>query len=301
MSLSNSMSAPASSQFLDLCQSQATLLTQGLGAAWCAVYLAQELADSGPQLVPAIVCPKESAQTSGRVGNLINPKRLLASALPEQTSEFFSAADFPEDSEGENSDRGVDRGYQIVLPLIYQQNVMGLLVVRRKERKWKKEEFIQIEQIARTLAIACQLDRRQGWFNGQLHDQLQLQRAQTEILDNWLHQIRNPLTALRTFGKLLLKRFRSEDRNRAIAESILRESDRLQGFLEQFDEYIDSLKDEIAALPPETLEQWHPEDENPLEWETVATPAARPLPLLPSGDLHLQTLDLTALLEPLVQ
>ncbi|MDY6786465.1 MAG: ATP-binding protein, partial [Cyanobacteriota bacterium] len=88
---------------------------------------------------------------------------------------------------------------------------------------------------------------------------------------------------------------------RAIAESILRESDRLQGFLEQFDEYIDSLKDEIAALPPETLEQWHPEDEDPLEWETVATPAARPLPLLPSGDLHLQTLDLTALLEPLVQ
>jgi signal transduction histidine kinase len=302
MSLPNSISIPASSQFLELCQSQVTLLIQGLGAGWCAVYLAEELADNVPNLVPAFVYPEGSAQwPSGWIENPVNPKRLLASALPEEKLEFFNAADFRDDPPSKEDKTALNQGYQIVLPLIYQQNVMGLLVARRKERKWKKQELIQIEQIARTLAIACLLDRRQGWSDRQLRKQLQLQHTRTQILDDWLHQIRNPLTALRTFGKLLLKRFLPEDRNRTLVESILRESDRLQEFLEQFDDYVDSFKDEIAALPPETIRQWHPDDEDPLELETATAPTSNPLKLLPGGALSLEPLDLTALLKPLAQ
>jgi len=45
--------------------------------------------------------------------------------------------------------------------------------------------------------------------------QQRLTRVQRDLLDNLLHQIRNPLTALRTFGKLLLKRLIPGDANRS--------------------------------------------------------------------------------------
>ncbi|WP_371357188.1 histidine kinase dimerization/phospho-acceptor domain-containing protein, partial [Hydrocoleum sp. CS-953] len=54
-------------------------------------------------------------------------------------------------------------------------------------------------------------------------------------MHNILHQLKSPLTALRTFGKLLLKRFLPEDKNWNIANSILRESDRLRELIEQID------------------------------------------------------------------
>ncbi|MDY7014264.1 MAG: GAF domain-containing protein, partial [Cyanobacteriota bacterium] len=237
MSHPNSTSIPASSQFLELCQSQVALLVQGLDAVGCAVYLAEELADTVPNFIPALVYPEGSDQwLQGRVENRVNPKRLLASSLPEQPSQLFDAADLPQNLESEDGETSFNRDDRIVMPLIYQQNVMGLLIARRKERKWQKQELTQVEQIARTLAIACFLDRCRGWSDRQLREQLQSQHARVQLLDDWLHQIRNPLTALRTFGKLLLKRFVPEDRNRAIADSILRESDRLQEFLEQFDD-----------------------------------------------------------------
>lgn len=50
-----------------------------------------------------------------------------------------------------------------------------------------------------------------------------------------MHQLRNPLTALRTFSKLLLKRLLPEDRNRQVAQSLLRESDRLQDLVQEFE------------------------------------------------------------------
>ena len=65
-----------------------------------------------------------------------------------------------------------------------------------------------------------------------------------------MHQLRNPLTALRTFSKLLLKRLLPEDRNQSVAESILRESDRLSGLIDRFAEKVD---DESATSVPVTL------------------------------------------------
>ncbi|NJM71339.1 MAG: HAMP domain-containing histidine kinase [Scytonema sp. RU_4_4] len=140
------------------------------------------------------------------------------------------------------------RGDQIVLPLIHEDVMMGLLVTVREDRAWNEQEKSEIERIAQTLSLACILDQRRAWLHQQLQQQQIFQEKQQDLLDNLLHQFRNPLTALRTFGKLLVKRLRPGDTNREVAVSIVRESDRLKELLQQFDEVIDLTTEDLEQL-----------------------------------------------------
>jgi hypothetical protein len=59
------------------------------------------------------------------------------------------------------------------------------------------------------------------------------------VLSETLHQTKNPLTALRTFGKLLLRRLPAADgANRELAEDIITQSDRLVDLLLPVDSII---------------------------------------------------------------
>jgi signal transduction histidine kinase len=139
---------------------------------------------------------------------------------------------------------------QIVLPLMHEGVLMGLLVTAREDRAWNEQEHSEIERIAQTLALARLLDQRREWFEQQLSQQQRLQAKQRDLLDNLLHQFRNPLTALRTFGKLLFKRLTPGDANRAVADNIVRESDRLSELLQQFDRVIDLTTDDLELQKP---------------------------------------------------
>ncbi|HEY9846533.1 MAG TPA: sensor histidine kinase, partial [Candidatus Caenarcaniphilales bacterium] len=66
-----------------------------------------------------------------------------------------------------------------------------------------------------------------------------IQAQQQDTLADLLHQFRNPLSTLRILGKLLLKRLESGDANHQVANSILKESDRLQDLLQQFEAALD--------------------------------------------------------------
>jgi His Kinase A (phosphoacceptor) domain. len=68
----------------------------------------------------------------------------------------------------------------------------------------------------------------------------QIQAQVYDTMHNLLHQFKSPLTALRTFGKLLARRLVPEDKNRNVAFSIVRESERLQELLGQFDRTVDT-------------------------------------------------------------
>jgi signal transduction histidine kinase len=170
---------------------------------------------------------------------------------------------------------------RLVLPLMHEEMVLGLLVTERIDRGWTAGERQQIERIIQTLSLACVLDKRSQWWQQQQLQQQQLQLQQHDVMDNLVHQFRNPLTALRTFGKLLLKRLPEDDRNREAAASIVRESDRLQELLLQIDRAIDlneTLPDEVRVNVP------------------VALPRAGTL-----GDLlELKPCDLRGILQPLV-
>jgi signal transduction histidine kinase len=258
---------PTSSEFFALCQSQVALLTQGLGAALSIVYLTEEFnATTDTQLIPVVAYP-EAALNWGeeqivsflkQVGKLPS-QRLLSSesslsaadAAPQSSSisalpsEAYSET-YPKTYAVQPADVLLPQ-QQMVLPLIYQEQVMGLLVTARADRAWSETEQAQIDQIAKTITAACVLDWRARWLAQDLQRQQLLEEQRNDLLDDLLHQFRNPLTALKTFGKLLVKRLRPGDANRSVAESIVRESDRLQDLLKQLDTAIDF--DSEALLP----------------------------------------------------
>lgn len=252
------MFIPASSEFVALCQAQVAVLTQGLGAALSAVYLTEELVEGGEtKLIPVVVYPEATTvwaeddtalMLPGQMGQAETFPRLARAVprlLPQNSNSDVGST--PPDWE-ENLLR---RQRQIVLPLIHEGVVMGLLVTSREDRPWNDREQATIERIARTLTLGYIMDQRRAWVEQQLTQQRRLQAQQHDRLDDLLHQFRNPLTALRTFGKLLLKRLRPGDKNHEVASSIVRESDRLQELLQQFDASLDEYQDDLepAVLP----------------------------------------------------
>lgn len=296
----------ASSEFLTLCRSQVALLAQGLGAALSVVYLTEELVEEGTaqnKLVPVVAYPEAVVWQSPDTGALLpetagddSPPQLVVETLPEPTEaasrlqkEAFVMKTASEQAEAAHS---LVPSTQIVLPLMHEGNLMGLLVTSRRDRPWNQQERREIERIAQTLALARLLDQRREWFEQQLERQQRLQAKQRDLFDNLLHQFRNPLTALRTFGKLLLKRLLPGDANRAVADNIVRESDRLQELLQQFDRVIELSADDLEptkSLPPTALTM-----------AAIVEPTTKTLPLLPNAAESVELCSTADVLAPLL-
>ncbi|OZH55965.1 hypothetical protein AFK68_01220, partial [Hydrocoleum sp. CS-953] len=238
------MLMPTSTEFIGLCRSQIALVSSW-GASLSIVYLTEKLVEGGEaKLIPIIADPEipqdgevnSVLKVTSEIQTLENLPKLSAAPLTiGKNSPILEASNGTKES-----NTGWEKNYpwqqrQIVLPLIHDGVVMGLLVTAREDRPWNQKEKTQIQQVAHTIAIACILDQRSEWLKRQFQQQQQLQSEQFDTMHNILHQLKSPLTALRTFGKLLLKRFLPEDKNWNIANSILRESDRLRELIEQID------------------------------------------------------------------
>jgi signal transduction histidine kinase len=292
-------------EFIALCQSQVNLLTQGLAAKWVAIYLAEDLTEDLPaSLVPVIIYPKSQKVWHAESSLTVMPqmwnqwiaKPPLLSTLdqPLAEEELENGSQISLDmlplrsqnilSSSTEISLFVRNPYQVVLPLVHQEMVMGLLVAGRHDCPWQDPEISQLENIVETLAIACLLDRRQMWYEQQLIRQRGLRNLERDRIDDLLHQLRNPLTALKTFSKLLIKQFWGDDKARSVARSILRESDRLQDLLVQYEENNDE--------PEPTA--------NPLTIETTILPLPPFKVLNPSPPLSLEKVNLQALLEPII-
>ncbi|NEQ33416.1 MAG: GAF domain-containing protein [Leptolyngbya sp. SIO4C5] len=291
---------PISSEFIELCQSQIVLLTQTLGAASVVVYLTERYASQPEaELIPVVAYPESTTvwpqldqdklphgADDLTVENQSDRLRDMTMAAPhnselsEQLS--LSLAALPTPSVSRSAE---DR---LVLPLIHEEVVMGLLVTARDDRPWTEQERSQLEQVTCTLAIARFLDQQGQWIRQTLQQKRLSQHQQSDIFHNLLHQFRNPLTALKTFSKLLVKRFQPEDNNYTIASGIIRESDRLQELLQQFDAAVNhgdrQWQTDGMALPPEprpVSEVSPPKNQLP----AASSPTQQSLPLLPSAGL----------------
>jgi signal transduction histidine kinase len=267
------MLMPASSEFITLCRTQVTLLIDGFGASLSAIYLTEDpTAESETALVPLVIFPEGNSQWPQSVAIAL-PSIDDSSSTISQQSRSLQTIDSAPIQRRSTENRFVDSAGQLalaeeleptrlVLPLVHEDIMWGLLVVAREQRCWRKREQAQLEQIAHTLAIACVLDQRSQWL-AQGHDQRRLvQSEQHTTLSTLLHQFRNPLTTIRTLGKLLLKRLKPGDSNRNLVESMVGESNHLESLLRQFDDAIDlgdaALEsdfesDEIAISPPPAL------------------------------------------------
>ncbi|MGQ4648709.1 ATP-binding protein [Lyngbya aestuarii] len=309
----------ASSEFFALCQSQVTVLTQGMGAALCVVYLTEELVKGGQtKLMPVVVYPEATA---------VWPEDHAELALPEQVDKIDKIPRLskaiplllPQPSDDNQEEEEVktlpnwqenllSRQRQIVVPLIDEDVVLGLLVTSREDRSWNDQEKATIEKIARTLAIAYILDQRRAWFEQQLAQQELYQEKQRDLLHDLLHQFRNPMTAIKTFGKLLLKRLQPGDKNQEVAASIVRESDRLQELLQQFSASIDYNQQDIAppALPAAITAKVYPlptRENHQLTYPTCNSQqptTIEELPILANKVISLESLSVTEVLEPLL-
>jgi signal transduction histidine kinase len=198
----------ASPDLIALARSQIMLLTQSLGAVASAIYITENVADGQPPaLVEVAVFPEEGAI-----------------ALPEAFSHESFAFSM--------GSGGLVRQRRFVLPLIYEEAILGFLMTGRDDRDWMEYEQLQIKQIANTLAIACALDRRNQWLET---TQRRNYEQQSNFLASLLHQLRNPLTAIRTFGQLLSRRIVADDPNQKFVVGILREAQHIQDLLTEAD------------------------------------------------------------------
>jgi signal transduction histidine kinase len=96
-----------------------------------------------------------------------------------------------------------------------------------------------------------------------------------DILSSILHQARSPISALRTFGKLLLRRLPPGDLNRDLARDIIVQCERLNELLSP----LDTVTQRVAQLPPavdmDSMSK-DPEANQPRSWpmRTAAVDAA---------------------------
>ena len=113
------------------------------------------------------------------------------------------------------------------LPLRHERTLLGALQVQTRTVPWPESLGQRLQAVALCLTEAL----RQDLAHQRLQQQLQRQEAQLEVL---VHQLRNPLTALRTFGQLLLRRLEDDPRNRPLVEGLLAEE-------RQLNRYVDAL------------------------------------------------------------
>jgi signal transduction histidine kinase len=280
----------SSSEFATLCQSQIFLLSHGLGAVWSVIYLTENISENGQtQLFPFATYPQAGKRGFWelppiKLGKIWQPSQShgIAQLLPDYLAN---------PRETKTSDHGqpeTAKTRQLILPLIHQETFIGLLVTGREDREWQPHEHQQVEEIACTIAIARFLELQYNWSQNALTLQKNLRRIEHDRLDNLLHQLRNPLTALRTFGRLLLKRLLPDDPNSKLVESILAQSDRFQALLEQFEAESDQLSEvnPVNNSRPLLVPQQRSIDQSSF--------------LLPSSTEQLHPVDLTQILDPLL-
>lgn len=307
---------PASAEFTALCQSQIAVMAQVVGANSTAVYLAEGWTEQAfPKLIPVAVYPPLSGTAPPESPPLM-PHRALpvpssstVEARPVQslessilTPDEAKAVLQPEYSlllpgQGAQADQGASQ--QLVIPLMHEGGVVGVLIGWKVDHPWQPEERHQMEECAHALALACVLDQRGQWSQRQLSALNRLQAQQSDRFHELLHQLRNPLTAIKTFGKLLAKRIQPEDKNQPLVLNMLREGDRMQHILGYFDDTLQAADDSRTETSNTAASLTAFDQNNPVV-ETQALPVSSDSLAHFGGALAIEPCSLTWLMMPLV-
>ena len=111
------------------------------------------------------------------------------------------------------------------LPLRHQEVLLGAIQVESDTVPWPEALSQRLQAVALCLTEALCLDLEQQ----RLAQNLRLQDEQLDVL---VHQLRNPLAALRTFGQLLLRRLEQDNQNRPLVEGLLAEERQLNRYVD---------------------------------------------------------------------
>ncbi|MGD1853867.1 MAG: ATP-binding protein [Leptolyngbyaceae cyanobacterium] len=238
---------PASAELVDLCQAHLELLRRTFGEISSVVYLTLGVEPGAEPILLPIARVPESDDPNELLNLTIQRDALPAAATGADAVSSSEITDTQYSSP--EIDSSMDR---LVVPLIHQDIVMGVLVILRSDRPWQASEQQYLQTMSVSLAAGCFLDQQNQWLQQRLKNKQSLQGEQSEIFHNLLHQFRNPLTAIGTFGKLMLRRLSQEDPNYRLADGIVRESQRLKELVTDFDAAVDIGDADIAqtVTPP---------------------------------------------------
>lgn len=218
-----------SEEFIRLCEAQLNLILQNFLVQESAIYLTNSGNNETPKLIPILVYPNSAS--SSRFNSLpFLPSTSVKETFNDSVNDSFQPQEITTHIPNSNAP------HQLILPLIYQDLVLGLLATKRKTLPWQQNEILQIKEIAQTITLARIIEQKQQLTEIKLTRLENLRILENNHIDDFLHQLRNPLTAIRTFAKLLLKRLLPDEPNYQISESIIRESDRLKDLITDFNE-----------------------------------------------------------------
>ncbi len=130
------------------------------------------------------------------------------------------------------------------LPLRDGPRLLGALQVESARTPWPERLAVRLQAVALCLTEGLLLDHR----GRELQQRLDEREEQLRLL---VHQLRNPITALRTFGQLLLRRMGPDNDNRSLVEGLLAEE-------RQINRYVDAISDLVrpdGLLAPSTVPQ----------------------------------------------
>ena len=253
-----------------------------------ALYLPQENVQTGQlEFLPAVIYPHPSTE---RVFIASDASSKVAPTLPKMLTTLpgFAAPDsllprYPMVStpDANNADVGIveevlcdleSGAPALSAPLFLGSQTVGVLLVspaipNKNSRKqnnniWTYKDREQIARAARTLSMALNMDTERSNLERQNN------RIKEHLSDS-LHQVKNPLQALRTFGKLLQQRVaRAEEDNSFwdsdsmpvgtalqlldLAQNLMVQSDRVVNLLAPMDSLVDSIEnnDNLRYLNP---------------------------------------------------
>jgi len=113
-------------------------------------------------------------------------------------------------------------------PLRQESILLGALRVETTQMPWPPALTTRLQEVAHCLTEALRLDLEQQ----RLERRLELQSQQLRLL---VHQLRNPLAALRTFGQLLKRRLEGDAANSSLVEGLLAEQRQLNHYVDAID------------------------------------------------------------------
>ncbi|MEI6830520.1 MAG: HAMP domain-containing sensor histidine kinase [Synechococcaceae cyanobacterium ELA445] len=202
-----------SERFLALLQQQLAQFTDRSDLRSVVVYLALSTAEGKPSLVPVGSWP--------------------SGAVPLPTVEDDRNLRLPD----------AQRRW---LALRHEQVLLGALRVETDQLPWSDSLTQRLQATANGLALALCLDLEQR----RLQEQVRHQDQQLGLL---VHQLRNPLAALRTFGQLLLRRLAQDPANRALVEGLLAEEQQLNRYVDAIDRLAGPLQLTPGPSEPQPL------------------------------------------------
>ena len=235
-----------------------------------ALYLPQENVKTGQlEFVPVVIYPDP---TTERIFIASKPGSGMALTLPKTLSKLpgFAHAGSLLPSYPMISSSAVEPGVGVVeeviwnsaaalsVPLFSGSRTVGVLLVspsfgsKKSESVWTKFDREQVSRAAQSISMALSMDNERSVLQAQ-------NQVFREGLSDSLHQVKNPLQALRTYGKLLQRQIANTqyqtDKDRLgvapqlvdLVESLMAQSDRVVKLLVPMDSLVDSL--ESAPTP----------------------------------------------------